>query len=354
MKRSNRLVLLVGVFLAIVAFVGILVIASPKSDQTVKKPTTGPVVVATVDIPLSTKIRADQVSTITIDLSAITPGAFTDPSQVIGQVVRQPAAKGAQITGTTVGAGGSGSIVNIVTPAGMRSMAVQVDQVTGVGTVIKTGDYVDMVIGLTGDKFPVITINPADKSFTVVNGLNSTSIKLILQGMQVLGTLLPPPDTSNGGGEQPAPSGQPSQPDTTLNGQQQIVILAVSPTQAEVIKFAQLDSSISLVLRSPDDFIDPLTGQALTPPQAETTGIILKTLVDTYGVLPPEVVQTVTPTGTVAIFPGRRTHGTFRPGVRRGPHPDPSQLHDQGPTRARWPTRSVSSSSMTSPRPAIT
>ena len=295
MKRSNRLVLLVGVFLAIVAFVGVLLLSRGDQGPKQEVKTDGPVVVALVDIPLSTKIREDQVGTITIPLTAITPGAFTDKSQVIGQIVRLPAAKGSQITGATIGEQGNGAIVNIVTPAGLRSMAVQVDQVTGVGTVIQTGDYVDMVIGVTGDKFPVISVNPQDDSITVVNGLNSTSVKLILQGMQVLGTLLPPPDTS-GGGEQPAPSGQPSQPDTTLNGQQQIVILAVSPQQAEVIKFAQLDSSISLVLRSPDDFIDPLTGQALTPPQAETSGVILKTLVDDFGVLPPEVVQTVTPT----------------------------------------------------------
>ncbi len=295
MKRSNWLVLLVGVFLAIVAFVGILVIAGRPAEQKQQAKTEGPVVVASVDIPLSTKIRADQVTTKTIALTAIPPDAFTDTSQVIGQVVRQPVAAGAQITSATLGQNGTGVVQNIVTPAGMRSMAVQVDQVTGVGTVIQTGDYVDMVIGLTGDKFPVITINPQDDSITVVSGLNSTSTKLILQGMQVLGTLLPPPDTS-GGGEQPAPSGQPSQPDTTLNGQQQIVILAVTPQQAEVIKFAQLDSSISLVLRSADDFIDPLTGAALTPAQADTSGVILKTLVDSYGVLPPEVVQTVTPT----------------------------------------------------------
>ena len=49
-----------------------------------------------------------------------------------------------------------------------------------------------MVVGLTDDKFPVITVNPADDSVTVVSGLNSTSVKVLLQGMQVLGTLLPP------------------------------------------------------------------------------------------------------------------------------------------------------------------
>ena len=146
-----------------------------------------------------------------------------------------------------------GSISDIQVPAGQRAMAVQVDQVTGVGTVIKTGDYVDMVIGLTGDKFPVITVNSADNTLTVVSGINNTSVKLILQGMQVLGTLLPPPDTSSSGssgsgsdnssGSSGDNSGQPA---TALNGQQEIVVLAVTPQQAEVIKYSQMDSSISL------------------------------------------------------------------------------------------------------------
>jgi len=66
--------------------------------------------------------------------------------------------------------------------------------------------------------------------------------------------------------------------------------------RAEVIKYAQLDGSISLVLRSPDDFIDPTTGEPIpVPEQVPTTGIILKTLVDTYGVIPPELVETVLP-----------------------------------------------------------
>ena len=109
--------------------------------------------------------------------------------------------------------------------------------------------------------------------------------------MQVLGTLLPP-------AEQQAEEQQGEEGDsgTALTGQQQIVILAVTTQQAEVIKFAQLDGSISLVLRSPDDFIDPATGEPVAAlPPVETTGVILKTLVDTYGVLPPELVETVLP-----------------------------------------------------------
>ena len=235
------------------------------------------------------------METQTKDLTAILPGAFTDVSQVIGQTARQPVATGAQVTADTLSGGTQGSVLNVVTPAGLRAIAVQVDQVTGVGTVIKTGDYVDMVVGISGDKFPVITVNPADSAITVVSGLNSTSVKVVLQGLQVLGTLLPTPTATTGGTTDDGSGGTGSQPGTTLNGQQQIVILAVTVQQAEVIKFAQLDGSISLALRSPEDFTDPTTGEPITPIPAETSGVILKTLVDTYNVLPPEVVETVTP-----------------------------------------------------------
>jgi Flp pilus assembly protein CpaB len=306
LKRSNRLVLLVGVFLAIVAFVGILLLSRQEPAPTTQIPTTASVVVASVDIPLSTRIRADQLTTKTVDLAAVSAGAYRDPSQVVGQIARQPIGSGAQITPTILGVTGAGAITNIDCPATFRCTAVQVDQLTGVGTVIKTGDYVDMIIGLQGDAFPVITTSPTDGSVTVVTGLNATSVKtpLLLQGLQVVGTLLPP--VAPPAAETPAASGAPApagQPTTTLTGQQEIVVLAVSPQQEEVIRFAQLSGAaplgaISLVLRSADDFIDPLTGAILTPPPVQTTGIILKTLVDSYGVLPPEVVQTVTPVAT--------------------------------------------------------
>ncbi len=293
MKRSNRLVLLIGVFLAIVAFVGVIVLSSGGGTKTEPAKTTGPVVVATADIPLSTKVQESQLKIETKELKAILPGAYTDITQVVGKVVRQPITSGAQVTSESFDSGGS--VLNIVVPPGLRAISVQVDQVSGVGTVIKTGDYVDMIVGFASDKFPVVTKNPVDDSFVVVAGLNGTSVKLLLQGMQVLGTLLPPPtaDTS-----QPAPSGGTTSggTTTTLNGQQQIVILAVDAQKAEVIKFAQLDGSISLVLRSADDFIDPITKDPITTVvPTTTTGIILKTLVQTYGVLPPELVETVTP-----------------------------------------------------------
>jgi Flp pilus assembly protein CpaB len=311
LKRSNRLVLLVGVFLAVVAFVGILLLlqtpATPSGENVV--PTTRNVVVAKADIPLSTRIRADQVETKTVAIADASVGSFGDVSQVIGQIARQPVTTGGQITATTLTGGFTGTVIDIQTPAGMRAIAVRVDQTSGVGTVIKTGDYVDSLIALTEEQFASITEDPANEEQVIVTnpGPKGATVKLILQGMQVLGTLLPPvaPPTVAEAAPAASPSGAPTTPGatgTTLNEQQEIVILAVTAQQAEVIRYAQQMANplltLSLVLRSPDDFIDPETGEPVPPVLAETTGITLQELIDTYGVLPPTIAQPVIPVPT--------------------------------------------------------
>lgn len=302
MKRSNRLVLLVGVFLAIVAFVGVLLLlqtpATPSGENVV--PTTKNVVVASADIPLSTRIRADQVETKTVAIADASVGSFGDVSQVIGQIARQPVTAGGQITETTLTGGFTGTVIDVETPAGLRAIAVRVDQISGVGTVIKTGDYVDSIIALTEEQFASIVEDPANPDQVLITnpGPKGATVKLILQGMQVLGTLLPPVAPP------PAPAeGEPvatAAPGTVLNEQQEIVILAVTAQQAEVIRYAQQMANplltLSLVLRSTDDFIDPETGEPVPPVIAETTGITLQELINTWGVLPPTIAGPVLPT----------------------------------------------------------
>jgi len=300
---------LVGVFLAIVAFVAILLLlqqpAATPSGQN-GPPTTGDVVIAKADIPLSSRIRADQVEKQSLPLAAISAGAFADPSQVIGQVARQPVTAGAQITATTLSGGVSGAILNVDTPAGLRAISVRVDQTSGVGTIIKAGDYVDGILGLTEEQFASIKQDPSIENQLIIEnpGPYGATTKLILQGMQVLGTLLPPAAPVEPAAQaSAAPSAAPG---TVLNDQQEIVILAVTAQQAEVIRWAQLQlgrtglinpqlQTLSLVLRSPDDFVDPETGEPVPPVLAETSGVVLQTLIDTYGVLPPTVVPPVIP-----------------------------------------------------------
>ena len=305
MKRSNRLVLLVGVFLAIVAFIGILLLTNGGGGGGGSKepvvPTELPTVVAVSDIPLGTAIRAEQVKEVTLPVTGRDTDAFGSVTQVIGKIVRQPVATGAAITATTLTGGQQGQILDIQCPPLQRCMAVQVDQVTGVGTVIKTGDYVDVLVGFD---VSVLTPDPTGNTFSVVPGINGTSVKLLLQGMQVMGTLLPPPPAAAQAAAQPS-AGTTTETGTTLSGQQEIVILSVSAQQSEVIKFSQLDSAkrgtapdITLLLRSAVDFIDPTTNLPFEngPNPDTTTGIVFRTLVDQYGVLPPNIVEVLLPT----------------------------------------------------------
>jgi Flp pilus assembly protein CpaB len=190
--------------------------------------------------------------------------------------------------------GTGGRVVEVASqiPQGLRGMSIQVDQQSGVGTLINAGDRVDVVVGL--QNFPVISIDKDTKQPVPVAGISATSVKVLVQNVLVVGALLPPQPAAEGqaqGQGQGQPTGGQG---TTLNGQQEIVIVAVTPQQAEIIKYAQLDASISLVLRSPKDFKDA-NGAPIEPPVDPTSGIVLKTLVDQYGVLPPELIETVLP-----------------------------------------------------------
>lgn len=289
MKRSNRLILLIGVFFAIVAFIGIVfIVQGNRSSGGPSVATELPTVFAAKPITLGSEVTADMLQVTTTKVTERDPTAFAAPSLLLGKIAGKDIPQGKQLTADDFNRGGNQATVTV--PAGMRAIAVTVDQGSGVGTLIRTGDYVDLLVGITGDKFPVITVTDSN-SFQVVSGINATSAKVLLQGMQVIGTLLPPPTAAQAQASQQPGAGEAG---ASLNNQSEIVILAVSAQQSEVIKFSQIDGSISLVLRSPKDFRDD-QGNPIAPAPAGTTGITLRVLVDEYRVLIPQLVETAVP-----------------------------------------------------------
>ena len=293
MKRSNRLILLIGVFLAIVAFIGVILIlgGDQPGPDTTPDVTKVKIVKAVVDIPLGTIVTTDMVTEVEVNQIDAPVGALHLAGSAIGRVTRTNVLTDQVLLETTFT--GQPIANDIQVPAGKRAFPLQVDQVTGVGTLIKPGDYVDVVIGLTSSSFPVVTVNPDDESITVVQGLNGTSVKLLLQSLQVIQTILPPPATDANGN--PVVSGG-----VVLNGQQELVIVAGTANQIEVLKFIQMDANVSLVLRSAADFQerDPVTDAVIIPVDEITDGVILKTLIDRYGVLRPQLIEAILPTAT--------------------------------------------------------
>ncbi len=305
MKRTSRVFLLGGIILAIIVFVLIILLFSNGTTGTGNNNNPPPVtqldtVYATVDIPLGTQVTSDMVATHKVDVTTRPATAFASVNDVVGQVMRTTVVANTDLNATMFASSG---IVASVTPnldKGMRAMSVQVDQVTGAGTLIQTGDHVDVIIGFGGSTagntcgtgFQLDNVDPKTGVITPVSALGGSSIKMVVQSSKVVGTLLPPPvaAANNGAAASAAPAG------TSLNGQQEIVLLEVTAQQAEVIRYGQVDGCLSLVLRSPKDYVDASTPpNPVVPPLDPTTGVILKTLVDQYGVLPPQIIQVVLP-----------------------------------------------------------
>ena len=296
MKRSNRLVLLVGIFLALIAFMLIAFsgVVSPKSAGPSAAPTTTKVVVAARNVALGVTFAEADVKLKDVPLPA-PADSYADTSFVVGKIARATVTSG-QLINSAVITGGEGQVANIEVPPGRVAMSVKVDQLSGVGTVIKTGDYVDAMVAFN---IKPMTIDPTTGDPKTLDVDTGPSVKVLLQGMQVLGTLLPTPAAAAAPAEgaTPAPSGG-----TNLNGQEQIVILSVSAQQAEVLNYSQITgvvtpNGITLLLRSAKDFVGP-DGQPSFPPDTITTGIVLKLLVDQYGVLPPSFQVTPLPSKT--------------------------------------------------------
>lgn len=284
MRRTSRLVLLLGIFLAALTFVVVLFIGRPGQTPTTptasQAPTQLPTVLAAVDIPLGTVITQDMVREQTLPVGSRDRNVLGAVSQAIGKTTRIALVAGAQVHSSDF----QNRAIPLTVPPGRRAFAIQVNQLTGVGNLIDVGDNLDLIISLRGDAFPVVQVL-ADGSVTVVSGINPLSIKLplLLQDVQVIGAINPPPPPAPAAQQgQPAPSVAPQYTDL----QNKLLILSVTPAQAEVLLFARTTGVLDAILRSPAD-----AGQTV-----ETTGVILKTLVDTYGVLPPEIVQVPIPT----------------------------------------------------------
>jgi Flp pilus assembly protein CpaB len=280
LRRTSRLVLLIGIFLAAVVFIVIAFsgnFGGGGQPTASAAPTTADTVIALVDIPLGTVVTQDMVTKQVLSLTGRDADALGDPSQAIGQTARRSLLAGGQvhvsdfrITSTT----------QIDVPTGKRAFAISVNQLTGVGNLVNVGDNVDVLITLGSAAFPVVQVL-RDGTITVVTGLNPTSVKLplLLENVQILGTIEAPVAAPAQGA--PAASGPP-----TLSDVNKLLILSVTPAQAEVLLFARTTGTLDVVLRSPLD----------TNATIATDGVILKTLIDKYGLLPPQVVQSIIPT----------------------------------------------------------
>jgi pilus assembly protein CpaB len=259
MAGGNRKLLLLALGAGLIA--AIIVFVAVQSGSSSSSSSSGPVtsaVVATKAIAAGSTISADDLKLTDVPNSLLISGAYTDTSTAVGQAARVAIAQGEQITPDKLGSPAkSQNGLNSVLPAGMRAMAVPVEQVTAVGGNLLPGDRVDVIAVFTsGDQ----TSNGAQ------------TVSTILQNIEVLAVAqeaeTPVAAPASGSADQSSTSGQiPS--NTKTKPDASTVTLAVDPQQAELLAGVQQTSSkIYLTLRS---FGDQGTG-AIPPVNVNQNG----------------------------------------------------------------------------------
>jgi Flp pilus assembly protein CpaB len=304
-KRSNRILILVGFFLAAIAFVGVIAVAnkgtggSPGATPSATQEATTPIVVAAQDIAVGTTITTGMVTVQQVTVSqaaAYGNDTFFNVSQVTDKVAASdikkgdPLHNGVDILHIVPGAVAQGQTISSTIDPGFVAVSMEVDQTNGVGTLIVPGDHVDVILAVYVDQIGLTTTDTNKTTITLPGGLQPTS-KMFSQNNKVLATLLPPITPVAGAaapaGASPTPAPTASVGSVTNNGQHMIVVIQVKPDVAEVIRWAQRAEKsdpqtyidLSLALRSPKDDATP---------DVTTLGVTFSELVTRYGVLPPD------------------------------------------------------------------
>jgi len=150
--KSNRILLIFGVFLAIVAFGGALLVGRTSGGTTaigggVKNTD---VVVATQEIAASTQITAALVTIQKFSEDTVPPFAFRDKNLVIGKYAAIPIHANAAIIDTDI-VSDAGSVVPakqafLKIPPGQVAMQIPTGELVGAGGYIQPDDRIDILV----------------------------------------------------------------------------------------------------------------------------------------------------------------------------------------------------------------
>ena len=292
MKRSNRLVILVGVLLAVLAFVAIIILLNREAETAAPEEQTVTVLVAAEDIEIGEEVTPDKVEAVEVQPAAVAQTPLSDPSQVAGQPAVFAVPARSQLTAEAIGLGNP-LLVNIqaLLNPGEKAVSFQVERVGGLDFLVKPGDTIDIVVTedvtvLQETADSIANTDPnAPQRFEPVAGLgDQRTVKAILQDKRVIyvsatrAVQQDPQDTNNDGvvdenDEQAIPLIESV-----------VIVFAGSAEDAELMRFAQRDvaenGSLSVVVRHPED--DEIE---------DTLGITIDQVVEEFGLRIPAIVE---------------------------------------------------------------
>jgi pilus assembly protein CpaB len=215
-----------------------------------------PAVVAKQDIPARTKITSAMVEVQQVPSDSRGELAYTDVSQVVGQVTRYPIATNEEVLSTKVvslqSVAKTGDSLSYVIPEGKRAVSIQVDQVISSGGLVLPGDYVD-VMGVFNVKF-----GSGDQETTEDKYFS----RIILQNIEVLAVAQTVVDTAPEAGTTTDANGETTTTGSESTDEQRVrstdvapdpkastVTLSVTLQEAQLLFLAEENGVLRLAVR---------------------------------------------------------------------------------------------------------
>lgn len=163
-RRRARLILIVGVLLALLAGAGTFFVASSSQIQAPLAVPTTDVIVAVREIPTRTIVTAADVKVAKFNTDIVPPGALTKSADVVGKIIIVPVSTGEVILASKFAAA-SGATFTVfppnqpITPGqpiapgtpNYRAMSITVADAQAVGGVLQVGDIIDILYAFNLD-----------------------------------------------------------------------------------------------------------------------------------------------------------------------------------------------------------
>lgn len=187
-----------------------------------------PVVVAAVEIPVTTVIEAQHLTTRLIEKSWTNDNQFSDTEDVIGKIVSETLYPDELVLSQRLSIPGEGATLAAVLPEDKRAVTIRVNDVIGVAGFLLPGNKVDVLS-------------------TVKYGKNSVNTDTVLKDIKVLAV----DQTARTSDNKPVIV--------------RAVTLEVSPREAEKLLSAKSKGDIQLALRNPHA-VEPKVVKYVPPP----------------------------------------------------------------------------------------
>lgn len=155
MRRGGRVLILLGLILAILSGVGVFVVLATATPGQAEIPRTR-VVIATQPIAARTEITADQLMVTSWPVLTdfpVPPGSFEEPQSVVGKLSNAPIAQGQALTAYNLvdkdAAQKQRSNASFILDKGTVALSLPLSQFTSVGNAVQIGDRVDLLATFT-------------------------------------------------------------------------------------------------------------------------------------------------------------------------------------------------------------